>query len=72
MDSRDITFDLVPQIRDSRNAIESKHVTIRNIFITLKEDGSLSKEASEVRAVSISNVLYVSSNMAAYELAKGY
>lgn len=55
MELRDIKFDLVPQGRHSRSAMESKHATIRSIFIRLKVDELLSKETSAMKAVSISN-----------------
>lgn len=72
MNNRDIEFNLVPKGRHSRNAIESKHAAIRNIFIRLQNDGSLDKETTAIKAVAISNDLYGSSVLSSFELAKGY
>lgn len=68
---RDISFQLVPTGRHSRNPIESKHGSIRNIFVRLI-DAYMQPEIAAVKAVGISNELYGNTVMSAYELAKGY
>lgn len=69
MESRDINFEVVPPGQHSCNAIESKHIEIRSVFLGLKENKYMSTEACGVNAVSISYDLYGSSVMSSFELA---
>ena len=69
----DIEMRPVPPRRHCKNPIEPRHGTIRSIFLRLKNsDVNVSDELHAIRAIRISNDLYGSDTLSAYEMAKGF
>jgi len=76
-DLYDISSRPIPPRRHNKNAIESKHRIIRDIFIRIKAANDEKIEPLSVpiliqQALRISNDLYGNDTMSATELAKGY
>lgn len=74
LESRGIKFRIVPSGRHSKNVIESKHKTIRSIYIRLKKASASDFNAKfcAVEAVRISNDLHGNDKTSAFELARGF
>ena len=69
----DIKIRAVPPNRHQKNMLEPRHGPIRSIFIRLKNSSpDTSQKILALRAVRISNDLYGSDVISAYEAAKGY
>lgn len=67
------TFGPIPPRRHQKNVIESKHGIIRSIFIRLKADQPDADAATLAqKSIFISNNLYGSDIMSAYEMAHGF
>ncbi len=63
----------IPARRHNKNALESKHKIIRDIFIRLQSESDPSPEAMRAQqAIIISNDSYGNDVCSAYELAKGF
>lgn len=69
-----IEFRPVPPRKHSKNVLESKHGIIRSVYLRLKAttDDQSNQNHLVYQAVRISNVLYGSDTMSAFEMAKGY
>lgn len=68
-----ILIYLVPPRLHCKNPIDPRHVTIRSIFLHLKiAEPEVSDATNAVRAIRISNDLYGSDTLSAYEMAKGF
>lgn len=74
IDHLDIKFELVPNGRHYKNAIESKNNVIRSMFIRLTEEDNneLDILLAAYKAVSISNTLYGNNALSAFDMAKGF
>lgn len=73
LSSQDIEYRPVPSRRHHKNAIEPKHRVIRSIFLQLKSSApTKSPTLLALSAVRISNDLYGSDTLSAFEMAKGY
>ena len=71
--SHGISFRPVPSRRHHKNTLEPKHGIIRSIYLRLQSASPTSNSAIlALRAVSISNDLYGSDTLSAFELAKGF
>lgn len=69
----DVEMRPVPPRRHSKNPIEPRYCIIRSIFLRLKHsEPNVSDYLHAVRAIRISNDLYRSDTLSAYEMAKGY
>lgn len=69
----DVKMRPVPPRRHAKNAIEPRHRTIRSIFRRLKHsEPDTSESIHAIRAIHISNDLYGSDTLSAYEMAKGF
>lgn len=66
-------FEAIPPRRHSKNALESKHTTLRSIYIRLNNADEKTDERTHIAmSFDISNQLYGSDLMSAYELAHGF
>lgn len=73
LDIYDVDLRPVPPRRHCKNAIEPRHGTIRSIFLRLKSaDSKTSDSLHAIRSIRISNDLYGSDTLSAFEMAKGY
>lgn len=73
LQSNDTTFRPVPSRKHHKNTLQPKHGVIRSIFIRLlNQNPNSNKSILALRAVSISNYVYGSDVMSAFELAKGF
>lgn len=73
LSSRDTEFRHVPPQRHSKNVLESRHSSIRNIFRRLrKHDGILPLEIATQRALRIPNDLYGPNIISAFEMTHGF
>lgn len=69
----DVEMRPVPPRRHAKNAIEPRNRTIRSMFLRLKNaEPDLSDNLHAIRAIRISNDLYGSDTLSAYEMAKGF
>ena len=68
-----IEFRPVPPRRHCKNPIDPRHGVIRSIFLKLKHaEPDVSDELHAIRSVRMSNDLYGTDTLSAYEMAKGY
>lgn len=66
-------FEPIPPRRHNKNVLESKHGILRSIFIRLcNADDQLDERVAIAMAFDVSNQLYGSDVMSAYELAHGF
>lgn len=69
----DVKFNQIPSRRHSKNPVESKHRVIRNIFLHLKSAfPHIALDLLAYQAVRVSNDLYGTDVLFAFELAKGF
>lgn len=72
MELYDIIFRPVPPNRHQKNMFEPRHGPTRSMFISLRhENPQISLPFLAIRAIRVSNDLYGSDIISAYEPAKG-
>ena len=68
-----IKFNPIPARRHNKNAIESKHRVIRDIYLRLKaHHPNIPTQLLAINAIRVSNDLYGNDIASSYELAHGY